>query len=70
MSIDEVISYFGNLHAACIALEIKVPNMTLWKKQGYIPYKQQFRLAVLTKWELKPDEKDPASLLREKKKLC
>ncbi len=59
MSIDEVVSWFGNLNQACIALNIASQNMTKWKKQGYIPYKQQFRIAQLTEGELLPDDEDP-----------
>lgn len=59
MSIEEVIAWFGNLNQACIALNIKPQNMTKWKQQGYIPYKQQFRLAQLTEGELMPDDDDP-----------
>lgn len=59
MSIDEVIQWFGNLNQACIALNIASQNMTKWKTQGYIPYKQQFRIAHLTEGELLPDDEDP-----------
>ncbi len=59
MSIDEVVIWFGNLNQACIALNIASQNMTKWKKQGYIPYKQQFRLAHLNEGELMPDDQDP-----------
>lgn len=59
MSIDEVIAWFGNLHQACQAIEIASQNMTKWKKQGYIPWKQQFKIAVATDGELLPDDEDP-----------
>ena len=59
MSIDEVVLWFGNLNQVCIALNIASQNMTKWKKQGYIPYKQQFRIAQLTEGELLPDDDDP-----------
>jgi hypothetical protein len=59
MTIDEVIAYFGNLNQACKALGIASQNMTKWKEQGYIPHKQQFRLAHITEGELMPDEVDP-----------
>ena len=59
MTIDEVIAYFGNLNQACKALGIASQNMTKWKTQGYIPHKQQFRLAHITEGELMPDEVDP-----------
>ena len=67
MTIDEVEAWFGNLNQACIALKIASQNMTKWKKQGYIPLKQQFRIAVITRGELLPDEEDPY-LVRNPKK--
>ena len=67
MTIDEVVKFFGNLNKACGALEITGQNMTRWKRQGYIPWKQQFRLAVLTEGELMPDEIDPWAVWKKKK---
>jgi len=63
MSIEEVIAWFGNLNQVCIALKIAPQNMTKWKRQGYIPYKQQFRISQLTKGKLKPDKTDPVLTL-------
>lgn len=65
MSIDEVIARFITLCQACRALEITPQNMTQWKRQGYIPYLQQHRIAVLTEGELMPDDRDPAIVKRE-----
>lgn len=59
MSIEEVIAWFGNLNQVCLALKIAPQNMTKWKQQGYIPWKQQFKLAVVTEGELLPDNEDP-----------
>lgn len=59
MSIDDVVQWFGNLNQACIALKIAPQNMTQWTRQGYIPLKQQFRLAHLTEGALMPDDEDP-----------
>ena len=59
MSIEEAVEYFGNLYQVCLALGIAPQNMTKWKKQGYIPYLQQFRLAQITEGELMPDARDP-----------
>jgi predicted site-specific integrase-resolvase len=59
MTIDEVITYFGNLNQACIALGIAAQNMTKWKRQGYIPLLQQYRIAELTEGLLMPQEDDP-----------
>lgn len=68
MSIDEVQNYFGSLYAACKLLELKQPNITKWRKQGYIPLVQQYRIAELTEGELLPDNKDPKVVARDKLK--
>lgn len=68
MTVDEVIDYFGNLNQACIALGIAPQNMTKWKKQGYVPHKQQFKLAYITDGELMPSEEDPHINPRKGKK--
>jgi hypothetical protein len=68
MSLDEAIEYFGNLYKVCLALGIAPQNMTKWKKQNYIPYLQQHRLAVITEGDLLPDEIDPHVNPRSKKK--
>ncbi len=67
MTINEVIKWFGSLNKACIALNIASQNMTLWKKQGYIPWKQQFKIAMITEGELMPDEEEPCASRRRKK---
>ena len=67
MTIEETEEWFGNLNQACVALKIASQNMTKWKKQGYIPWKQQFKIAVITQGELMPDDEDPF-LLRNPKK--
>ena len=63
MNIEEVENYFGNLNRACLSLDISPQNMTAWKIRGYIPWKQQFKLAMLTEGELMPDESDPAGFV-------
>ena len=63
MTIEEVAKWFGNLNRACLALGLASQNFTRWKEQGYIPWKQQFRIAYLTEGELMPDDEDP-NLLR------
>jgi hypothetical protein len=65
MKIDDVTKYYGNLNKACIALGIAAQNMTKWKRQGYIPWKQQFKLAMLTEGELMPDDEDPQILKQQ-----
>jgi hypothetical protein len=67
MTIEEVVAWFGNLNQCCLAIQIASQNMTKWKKQGYIPWKQQFKIATFTEGELMPDEEDPY-LLRNPKK--
>lgn len=62
MNIEQVQNWFGNLHKACLALRIKPQNSTKWKRQGYIPWKQQFKIAVLTEGALMPDDEDPQIL--------
>lgn len=61
MTLEETEAYFGSLHAATVQLGIAFQNMTRWRKQGYIPLLQQYRIAELTDGELMPDEIDPKS---------
>lgn len=70
MTIQEVENYFGNLNQACKALGIAAQNMTKWKQQGYIPHRQQFRLAHITEGELMPDDVDPYINPRKGSKKC
>lgn len=70
MTIEEVELYFGNLNQACKALGIASQNYTKWKKQGYIPHKQQFRLAHITEGALMPDEVDPHIDQRKGRNKC
>lgn len=65
MNISDVENYYGNLNKACIALGIAAQNMTKWKRNGYIPWKQQFKLAMLTEGELMPDDEDPQILKKQ-----
>lgn len=67
MTIEEAIKYFGNLNRVCKALNIAPQNMTKWKKGGYIPMLQQYRLAKLTNGALIPDEVDPRLNLQSDK---
>jgi hypothetical protein len=61
MNLEETEKYFGSLHAATVKLGIAAQNMTRWRKQGYIPLLQQYRIAELTEGELMPDDIDPKS---------
>ena len=56
MSIDEAIAYFGNGNKLCKALKISRTNITNWRKIGYIPLFQQYRLERITKSELRADK--------------
>lgn len=66
MNLDDVIGWFGNLNKTCMALELASQNMTKWKRQGYIPWKQQFKIAVITEGALMPDDLDPYLVLNPK----
>lgn len=68
MSLDEVIKYFGSLYKATEALNLAFQNVTRWKKQGYIPLLQQYRIAELTNGELMPDEVDPKTIKYNERK--
>ena len=59
MTIEDIEKYFGNLHKACLKLEISPSNMTHWKKRGYIPWAVQWELDDLSNGELKRDLIDP-----------
>ena len=61
MTLEEAEEHFGNSNILSVRLGISRQNMTRWKKQGYIPLLQQYRIAELTDGELMPDEIDPKS---------
>jgi len=65
MTIDEVKNYFGTLSEACLRLDITRQNVTYWRKHGYIPLMQQFRIAEMTDGELMPDAVDPKSIRKK-----
>ncbi len=62
MNIEDVERQFGNLNQCCIALGIAAQNMTGWRKRGYIPLLQQYRIAEITDGRLMPDELDPRKI--------
>ena len=43
----------------CEMLQVKRQNITLWRKQGYIPMLHQYKIAELTEGKLMPDQEDP-----------
>jgi len=59
MTIEEAANWFGSLYKVCKALKIKVQNATYWMKHGYIPWRQQFKITMLTNGELLTDLEDP-----------
>ena len=65
MTIDEAIDYFGTINRVRVVLGLAASNTTRWKRKGYIPYLQQFRLAMLTNGELMPDDIDPEKVYAE-----
>lgn len=69
MTVQEAEEWFENLNKCCLALDIRPQNMTKWKKNGYIPWKQQFKIAHITNWELLPDEQDPYLVRNPRKPL-
>lgn len=58
MTLDEVRSYFGSDNKTCQALDIYRQNFTNWRKAGYIPLIQQYKIEALTKGALLASEKD------------
>jgi len=65
MTIDEVENYFGTMSKCCSQLSITIQNVTQWRRQGYIPLLQQYRIAELTEGELMPDDIDPKTIKKE-----
>lgn len=60
MSVDEVISYFGNnASAAARALNTTPHNIYRWRREGEIPRGRQYELQVKTRGELLADSFDP-----------
>jgi len=55
MTLQEVIKVFGSGYNLSKCLGIRAQNFTRWKKQGYIPEKQQWRIEKLTNGQLKAD---------------
>ena len=67
MTIDEVINWYGNLTQACYALDIAFQNTTKWKAKGYVPWRQQLRIEIMTKGKLVADKEDPFFVLHPTK---
>ena len=69
MTIEEVTKHFGTLYSVCRLLGIARQNITKWRRIGYIPLLQQYRIAELTEGLLMPDEIDPKTLIKSRKRL-
>jgi hypothetical protein len=67
MTLDEVKNHFGSFYKVLKKLDMKQQNATIWKRQGYIPLLQQYRIAELTDGELMPDDVDPKLNARQVK---
>lgn len=65
MTLEEVQNYFGTMYQATKALGLSPQASTQWRRKGYIPLLQQYRVAELTEGELMPDEINPAHLYRK-----
>lgn len=65
MTLNEVATAFGTLTAACQAIGLTDQNVTQWRRQNYVPYLAQFKLAQL-KPHLIPDALDPKPLRKNK----
>lgn len=59
MTLTDVEEHFGNLRQACLQLGIRPQNANQWRKRGWIPLLQQYRIAELTDGKLMPQEEDP-----------
>ena len=55
MTIEEVLNIYKTAYQVCKVLDISRQNFTIWKKQGYIPYRQQLKIEILTEGKLKAD---------------
>lgn len=53
MTLDDVITYFGNKKRAAEAIGLKRQSVTLWLDKGYVPLLQQYRFEKITKGKLK-----------------
>lgn len=56
MTLEEVIEYYGNQSKVARALHISRAALTEWKKRGYVPLVQQYRLEKITKGKLKAED--------------
>lgn len=66
MTIDEIIEHFGSLYRVCKVLNIATQNGYIWRRKGYIPINQQFRIAEASNGVLKADTFDPRTEANEK----
>lgn len=55
MTIDEALAHFTTGYALCKKLNITPTNFYKWKKNGFIPLKQQFLINKITGLDLPID---------------
>jgi len=55
MTIEDARQYFGSGYKVCKVLGIARQNYTYWKRQGYIPEMQQYKLELITQGKIKAD---------------
>lgn len=48
MTLEEAMAYFKSGYELCKKLNISYSNLVRWKKQNYIPLKQQHRINEIT----------------------
>lgn len=65
MNLVEVKNHFGSFYRVCKLLGLAPQNMTNWKRNGYIPLLQQYRIAEITQGALMPDQEDPSLAKRK-----
>jgi hypothetical protein len=53
MTIEEVLDIYKTGYQVCKALGVSKQNFTRWAKTGFIPYRQQVKLELLTEGKLK-----------------
>ena len=65
MTLEEATKHFGNIYRVCKAINIHPQNGYMWRKRGYIPINQQFRIAAKSGGALQADNFDPRTRTNE-----
>lgn len=63
MTINEALKHFKSGYDLCKQLEISYSNLVRWKKQDFIPLKQQMKINQITGKNL-PIDLDKESMLK------